>query len=90
MPSRSVRMVKGSTLAPEVQRQCLARFVHRFTREHVPAWAREPRPDGQPYKVQFASDAEWLAHTSFAVTRDGSLDKRVASCMSAPTWPEGQ
>jgi hypothetical protein len=80
----------GKELSPEVQRVALSRFVYRYTREHIPAWATEPRPDGQPYVPQFASDADWLAHTKFAVCKDGTLDERTHFCLSAPTWPDGR
>ena len=78
----------GSNLRPDVQQQCLARFVHRFTHDHKPAWTRQPWKDGKPYPVQFASDADWLANTWFAITTSGDLDGRVKQCESSPTWPE--
>lgn len=78
----------GSELRPEVQREALRRFVHRFTRDHVPDWARQPRPNGATYAVQFDSDADWLAHTMFATTNAGKLDNRVKRCESSPTWPD--
>lgn len=80
-------MTRGTDLPPRLQREALARYVHRFTAEHVPAWAREPRPDGRPYPVQFANDADWLAHTDFPVTRRGEISARPSSCYSRPTWP---
>lgn len=79
--------VIGTALRPDQQRCVLAAYVHRFTREHVPNWAREPRPNGQPYRVQFDSDQDWLAHTVFSVTKNGGLAKGAA-CSSSPTWPE--
>jgi hypothetical protein len=82
------KMVPGSELRPEVQRDCLRRYVHRYTREHVPDWSRKPRHDGSSYPVQFASDADWLAHTLFTVKADGTLDERARYCHSSPTWPD--
>ena len=82
--------IKGSELTPTQQRQALARFVHRFTADHVPQWAGERRPDGTRYMVQFADDADWLAHTEFAMTAAGRFDERVRYCRSTPTWPHGQ
>jgi hypothetical protein len=73
--------------SPDDQRHVLAAYVHRYTREHVPAWARR-EPGRCP--VRFASDAEWLANTSFRVRRDGRLDRRARFCESSPTWPDGQ
>jgi hypothetical protein len=80
------RIVWGDKLAPTQRTIALASYVHRFTREHVPQWARQPRPDGSPYPVQFASDADWLANTQFNVTRNGAL--MAADCYSRPTWPD--
>lgn len=76
---------RGSSLRPEVQAECKRRFIHRYTREHVPEWVRR-----QPelYGVQFASDADWLEHTEFCVRGDGKLNERVSYCMSSPTWPD--
>ena len=83
----SATYTRGSALRPDVQAECLRRFVHRFTAEHIPDWACKPRPDGTPYPVQFASDSDWLEHSHFAVKKDGRLDGRVTHCQSAPTWP---
>jgi hypothetical protein len=77
----------GSELRPEVQQDCLQRFVHRFTGDHHPLWARAKRPDGTDYPLQFKDDADWLAHTTFAVKADGTLHNGVKTCNSAPTWP---
>lgn len=79
----------GHELSPVTQREALARFVHRYTAEHVPAWARKKTvafPNGAP--LQFATDAEWLRNTQFAVKKNGTLDKRVNHCETGePTWP---
>lgn len=74
----------GSELTPEDQKQALARFVHRYTGEHLPDWARNEvnRPP-----VQFVDDKDWLAHTRFAVTRSGRLSESAHQCQSEPTWP---
>lgn len=80
--------VLGSTLPQALQREALSRFIHRFTGEHTPRWALVPRPDGSPYPVQFADDADWLAHTHFEVTKKGLLSQRERYCESSPTWPQ--
>ena len=85
-----VDYVNGLALSPALQVECKRRYVHRFTREHVPAWARKPRPDGRPYPVQFASDSEWLAKSFFPVTARGKLASRPSDCRSHPTWPDGR
>ena len=80
----------GSELPYATQRDCIATFTHRFTRDHVPQWTRQPRPCGNPYPLHFDSDGDWLAHTRFAVTKGGKLDARVTHCESSPTWPDGK
>ena len=82
--------IVGTHLTDHDRRHVLASYVHRFTKEHRPAWAKTLRPDGRPYPVQFASDSDWLAHTVFAVRKDGRLDRRVNQCTSTPTWPDGK
>jgi hypothetical protein len=78
----------GSDLSPEDRAFVLSAFVHRFTKEHRPNWATSPRTGGDAYPVQFASDADWLANTRFAVNLDGTLNRRFTYCHSAPTWPD--
>ena len=51
-------------LRPTLQ-QARARYVYRFTMEHVPQWARAQRPDGTFYAPQYRTDAEWFANTLF-------------------------
>lgn len=80
----------GINLCAEDRNYVLRAYVNRYTREHVPAWAKREWRDGRPYPVQFASDAEWLSHTKFAVRSDGRLDRRHKCCESTPTWPDGE
>jgi hypothetical protein len=77
----------GTELSKEDQRHVLAAFVHRFTGDNHPAWARKPRPDGTAYPLQFASDVEWLANTRFEVFNGGELNVHFSHCESSPTWP---
>jgi len=66
-----------------------ALYVHRFTMEHVPAWARKPLSDGRFYAPQYSSDREWFEHTLFPP--NNPLGKRVSDCYSSgQTWPLGQ
>lgn len=81
------KAVTGNALTREDQCRVLAAYVHRFTGNHVPAWARKPRPDGKRYPLQFANDDDWLRHTLFVIRSDGRLDDRVRQCHSRPTWP---
>jgi hypothetical protein len=73
---------RGTELHPDDQKHVLAAYVHRFTGQHRPQWA-----DSQHCNVQFRDDADWLANTSFAVRKNGRLDRRSKECYSRPTWP---
>lgn len=84
---KQIKWVKGSELFSEDQQHALRCFVHRFTGEHKPDWARKPWKDGKPYPVQHATDADWLNETRFAVRSDGRLDQRVQHCEGTPSWP---
>lgn len=75
----------GCDLTPADQRHVLAAFVYRYTAEHRPSWTA--RQDCQTCPVQFASDADWLANTRFAVRKNGRLNHNYRSCDSSPTWP---
>lgn len=69
--------------------QAQARYVHRFTADHVPAWARVQRDDGSYYAPQYASDAEWYNATRFP--GEGGIPSRACHCESSgQTWPLGQ
>lgn len=78
--------VLGSALTPALKRAALACYANRFTGDHKPGWAQDPRPDGTAYPVQFKDDADWLANTWFSVTEAGVL-RAGAACYSTPTWP---
>lgn len=80
---------RGDQLCREDQELAKRMYVHRYTRDHIPNWARySKRPDGRLYPVQFASDADWLRHTQFRVTIDGRLRKDASYCYSRPTYPD--
>ena len=80
----------GSALSPSEQENAKRAYVHRYTREHVPQWARTnvPQQFGETYPLQFDSDADWLAHTLFAVKPNGTLDPKFDECHSTATWPD--
>ncbi len=83
-----MKTTTGNQLHTDDQRYVLSAFVHRFTAQHRPNWANKTIPNRPNYPaVQFASDAEWLANTRFAVRNNGRLDKRAHYCESSPTWP---
>lgn len=81
-----MKQVSGAELPRDQQEEAKRAYVHRFTKDHTPAWARKPMPNGSAYPVQFASDADWLAHTLFHVTNAGTLAS--SDCESSPTWPD--
>ena len=70
-------------------REACATYVHRFTTDHVPQWARQPRPDGGFYAPRFESDAAWYAATTFP-GEAGHLGGRRHCYTGTPTWPLGQ
>ncbi len=80
-------LILGAHLGPYMQEQVKRAFVYRFTGQHVPAWARQPMPNGQAYPLQFADDSDWLANTYFWITKKGELCKRHNYCESHQTWP---
>lgn len=69
--------------------QACAQYPHRFTLDHVPAWALRRCSNGKFYAPQFASDAEWFANTAFP--GEGDIGPREKYCRTSfPTWPRGQ
>ena len=85
---KGMTYVNGKQLTKSQRAEALRIYVHRFTAEHKPMWANEPRPDGLAYPVQFASDEEWLDNTDFPINKDGTFCARPSSCRSNPTWPD--
>jgi hypothetical protein len=58
-------------------------YIHRFTMEHVPQWAREPAPNGLYYKPQHASDQEWYDSIWYDEFSYSQIN-------TSPTWPLGK
>lgn len=73
--------------------QAKARYIHRFTMEHVPAWARlRPCDQGGTetwfYAPQFRTDREWYDNTLFP--GEGHVGKREKHCYTTGhTFPLG-
>lgn len=67
--------------------QAKAQYVHRYTAEHVPAWARTPH-NGRYYAPQFRNDREWYDNTLFY--GESELATRKYCYTSGQTWPLGQ
>lgn len=75
---------------PSFEQAC-SRYVHRFTMDHVPEWARMVREDGTFYAPQYRSDREWYDNTLFPGEAAYPFGKRDTSCFSTgATWPLGQ
>lgn len=69
--------------------QATSRYVHRFTMEHVPAWAKARREDGTFYAPQYRTDREWYENTTFPGEPGHIGDKRHCYT-SNQSWPLGQ
>lgn len=85
-------LIRGDLLPQDLQEHAHRAYVHRFTREHVPAWSKHPMPDGKSYVVQFDNDKEWLGRTLFPViVKRGQIERlaEIGHCRSFPTWPDG-
>jgi len=73
-------------------------YPHRYTMDHVPAWAHEA-PDsgahrGDPirpgyYAPQFRSDQEWYENTRFP-GEAGHFGDKDSCFTSGQTWPLGK
>jgi hypothetical protein len=63
-------------------------FVHRFTMEHVPAWAKEPNPLGGFYAPHFRTDREWYDNTLFKGETELASPRHCYT--TGHTWPMGQ
>lgn len=70
------------------------KYVHRYTMEHVPQWARQ-RPcdpggtETRYYAPQFRTDREWFENTVFPPNHPAG--PRVTDCYTnGQTWPLGQ
>ncbi len=79
-------MKQRRKLPLEQAKQC---YVHRYTMEHVPNWARKPcSGNGKYYAPQFKSDQEWYDNTHFPPHPD--LPKHETHCYTSnQTWPKG-
>lgn len=79
-------------MARPTLKEAQARYVHRFTMDHVPEWAREKRSDGTYYAPQYRSDKEWYDNSLFPGDKDypfkGWMDG--SCCSRNETWPLGQ
>lgn len=65
------------------------RYVHRFTMEHMPTWARQSAPNGRFYAPQYRSDQEWYDRTLFPPQNPYTTRRRQECHSTAQTWPLG-
>lgn len=74
---------------PITLQQARAQYVHRYTMEHMPAWAKAPlQSTGKYYAPQYRNDAEWYENTTFP--GEGGLPRDADHCESRmQTWPLG-
>lgn len=69
--------------------QAKTQYVHRYTLDHVPAWAQDAAPNGKYYAPGFASDLEWYNATLFP--GDPGHVYGPGYCMArGQSWPLGQ
>ncbi len=78
---------------PTFERAC-AKYLQRFTMEHVPQWARlRPCEQGgtetRYYAPQFISDREWYDNTTFE-GEPGHLSMKGDCYTTGQTWPLGR
>jgi hypothetical protein len=72
--------------------QAKARYVHRFTMEHVPAWARMPSDFKNCVRFpapQFINDREWYDNTKFKGD-EGWIGRGSDCYTTGQTWPLGK
>jgi hypothetical protein len=85
-------MIKTGSKRPTFE-QAKAQYVHRYTMEHIPSWARR-RPHGADwyYAPQYRTDREWYDNTKFPGEK-GHPDYPGSSnhCYTTnQSWPLGQ
>ena len=69
--------------------QARAQYPHRFTMEHMPAWAMDSFGDGKYPAPQYRTDAEWYENTVFPGELGFHGNNRHCYT-SRQTWPLGQ
>lgn len=69
--------------------QAKAQYVHRFTMDHKPVWAKLPSDHGKFFAPQYASDREWYDGCVFP--GEPGLHGNSKHCESAAgSWPLGE
>jgi hypothetical protein len=65
--------------------EACAQYVHRYTLQHIPQWAKQPMPNGNWYAPQYLTDQEWYDNTVFP-PHNG---QRKYCTTSNQSWPLG-
>ena len=68
--------------------QAKNRYVHRFTADHIPDWARQKADNGRYHAPGFSSDRDWYEKTIFP--GEGNISSRSRFCESKPDFPFGK
>lgn len=64
-------------------------YIHRYTMEHVPQWAKGVAMNGKFYAPRYRSDREWYENTVFPGEAEW-LGPREKHCHSdGQSWPLG-
>ena len=67
--------------------QAKACFVHRYTSEHVPEWAKQQLNNGKYPAPQYATDLEWYNNTLFE--NESALASKKQCYSTSPSYPLG-
>jgi len=69
--------------------QAIAQYVHRYTMEHVPQWARTDMIGDRYPAPQYRTDREWYDNTLF-LGEPGHIGGRKHCYTTNQTWPLGE
>ena len=58
-------LIHGKKLNPEQHKKVLNAYVHRYTGEHKPAWAKKTMPNGEACKPTHKTDKDWVHDHAF-------------------------
>lgn len=74
-------------MRPLTLEEAKTRYIHRYTMDHVPTWARARAANGKFYAPHFRSDQEWYEHTLFKGESELATSKYCYTF--GQTWPLG-
>jgi len=81
MEGGMAQWITGDRLTADDRRDVLARFVYRMTFEARRQWPEAERQMlAGGWRMETLTDAQWLSSTTFAVRKDGRLDRRINHC----------